>query len=107
LNVAEFAAWFGAHNDGDWVKKKGEYGWTPLHIGMKHKAPAAVIKLLVDACPEGVKKKGGDGFLHYGGTLLHIGIIHKAPAEAIKLVVEACPMLSRTRMATLRCTTGC
>jgi ankyrin repeat protein len=101
LNVAEFAAWFGANNDGKWVKEKTKNGIiplhdgmrhktpaeaTPLHYGMIHKAPVEVIKLLVEAYPKAVKEKD-----KYGNTPLHYGMIHKAPAEAIKLLVEACP----------------
>jgi hypothetical protein len=46
LNVAEFTAWFGAHNDGEWVKETEKDGGTPLHHGMEHNAPAEVLELL-------------------------------------------------------------
>jgi hypothetical protein len=86
LNVAEFVAWFGAHNDGEWVKENDEDGYTLLHIGMKNKAPAEVIKLLVEACPEAVK---GEDVI--GKTPLHYGMGYKKPTEVIKLLVDACP----------------
>jgi hypothetical protein len=113
LNVAEFVAWFGAHNDGEWVNGKSENGWTPLHYAMANNAPAEAIKLLVEACPEGVKEKDrvGNTPLHFGMqrllveacpeggkekdgdgmTPLHLGMTKKAPTEVIKLLVEALP----------------
>jgi uncharacterized protein YaaQ len=91
LNVAEFAAWFGANNrhfnnDVEWFKETDQWGNTPLHIGMQHKAPVEVIKLLVEACSEAAMEKG-----KYGKTPLFTGMYYKAPAEVIKLLVEACP----------------
>jgi ankyrin repeat protein len=86
LNVAEFAAWIAANNDGEWVKENDEDGNTPLHFGMEHKAAAEAIKLLVQACPAGVKAKGW-----YARTPLHLGMRHNAPVDLIKLLVEACP----------------
>jgi len=86
LNAADFAAWFGANNDGEWVKVKNYYEYTPLHIGMRKQAPAEVIKTLVEACPEAAKVND-----RHGNTPLHYGMKHKAPAEVIKLLVEACP----------------
>jgi ankyrin repeat protein len=121
LNVAMFAAWFGANNDGKWIKEKDAYGWTLLHIGMEYKVPAEAIKLLIEAWPQAVKNKEWEGNapLHIGmkyhvpveviqllvdawpasvkvknqegNTLLHIGMWSKAPAEAIKLLVDAWP----------------
>jgi hypothetical protein len=52
---------------------KGKNGNTPLHLGMLFNAPAEVIKLLVDACPESVKVKNKDG-----NSPLHNGMQHKA-----------------------------
>jgi ankyrin repeat protein len=76
LNVAEFAAWFDANNDGEWVKEKDRYGKTLLQFGMVNKAPAEVIKLLVEACPQAVKVKDW-----HDNTPLHNGMRYKAPAE--------------------------
>jgi hypothetical protein len=65
--VVEFAGWF-ANNDGEWIKEKNEYGWTPLHLGMQRKASAAVLQLLMKAWPAGVKAKDT-----FGNTPLLLG----------------------------------
>ena len=82
----KFAACFGVHNDGEWVNEKDKDGFTLLHIGMEHKAPAEAIKLLVEAYPEAVKEKN-----KYGSTPLQFGMKRNVPAAVIKLMVEACP----------------
>jgi ankyrin repeat protein len=94
LNVADFAAWFGANNDGEWVKEKDEDGWTPLHLGMQHNAPEEVIRLLVEAWAAGVGEKD-----RHGRTPLHYGIEHNAPAEVVQILIEGWPEGGKTKDA--------
>jgi hypothetical protein len=60
LDVVEFAAWFGANNHGNWMKEKGRErtdssGKTTLQQAVLRIAPAEVIRLLIQAWPEGTR----------------------------------------------------
>jgi hypothetical protein len=84
MNMTEFATWFGAHNDGSWVKETNEEGGTLLQLGMYYKVSVEVIRLLIDAYSESVKAK--DKFNH---TPLHFAIMNNMPVGVIQLLMGA------------------
>jgi hypothetical protein len=76
LDVTESVAWFGANNDGEWIKEKDRDGNTLLHLGMWKKVPAAVIRLLVEAWPKGAEATDKEG-----RTPLQRGVITNVPCS--------------------------
>jgi hypothetical protein len=74
------------------VKEKDEKGQTALHYGMKHDAPLAVMKVLVELYPEGVEEID-NATDHW--TPLRIGTGYKLNVscqsfEVMRLLIGSC-----------------
>ena len=67
---------------GKWTVKQT----LPLHLAAICRAPANVVRMLLDAYPAGAKEKN-----EYGRLPLHCAAAHNAPADVVRILAEACP----------------
>ena len=72
----------------DVMMMKDNKGYTPLHLGMKVRAPVEIINAPLDACPQAVTIEANDG-----ETFLDCGLGGEKPVSlvSIQAFVDKCP----------------
>ena len=86
LVVAVFMTWFGARNEGEWLKEKDKYGYTPLYKALESNAPEAVVIALLAAWPDAAKAKR-----RRGCNPLCLALEHNAPEAVAMALLAAWP----------------
>ena len=86
----------------DGVRECDFEGMLPIHHACLHRAPLAVIELLLATFAEGVRSEAAPG-LEPGWTALNLAIIYGASAEVIIALLAAWPEGARRRAEAFDC----
>mmetsp|Transcript_5974 Transcript_5974/g.7807 ORF Transcript_5974/g.7807 Transcript_5974/m.7807 type:complete len:192 (+) Transcript_5974:77-652(+) len=76
----------------DALMEKTNYGYSPLHVATRKKAPLEVVAFLIDCHPDSLKMK-----TNHGHTPLHLACRSQAPLEVVLLLLERMPEVMMER----------